>query len=186
MLIIGLGNIGLKYRGTYHNMGFAVADKLAKQLNVRFTHTECKAKTAVCNVNGERVIIAKPVTYMNLSGEAVRELMGKYKCGLSDIVVVYDDIDIPIGTLRLRYEGSAGTHNGMKNIIMCIGSTEFKRIRVGTGFFHGQVPLYDVVLSKVEGENKKLTDASTDRAADALHALLKGQAFENIMGDYNG
>ncbi len=186
MLIVGLGNVGLNYRGTYHNMGFAVVDKLAKQLNTKFTHTECKAKTAVCNINGERVVIAKPTTYMNLSGEAVRELMGKYKIPVSELVVVYDDVDIPVGTLRLRESGSAGTHNGMRNIVELIGRTDFKRIRVGTGFEHGEVPLYNVVLSKVAGENKKLTDDSTDKAAEALEELLRTNDFEKIMREYNG
>lgn len=186
MLIVGLGNIGLKYRNTYHNIGFMVADNLAKQLNTKFTHTECKAKTAVCNVNGQRVVIAKPTTYMNLSGESVRELMGKYKCTLDDIIVVYDDVDIPIGTLRLRFEGSAGTHNGMRNICELINSKSFKRIRIGTGFSHENVPLYNVVLSKLEGENKKLIEDSTMRASKAILEFLQGQTFENIMQKYNG
>lgn len=187
MIIIGLGNKGLSYNNTYHNMGFDVVSKLAKELGVRFSHTECKAKTAVTNVNGKRVVLAKPETYMNLSGESVRELMGKYKETADGIIVIYDDIDIAIGTIRARNAGSAGTHNGMRNIVECLnGNTAFKRIRIGTGFDHGNVPLYNVVLSKVKGENKTLVDASTDFVANELLSFLKDGDFDKLMRNVNG
>lgn len=187
MIIIGLGNKGLSYKNTYHNMGFDVVSKLAKELGVRFSHTECKAKTAVTNVNGKRVVLAKPETYMNLSGESVRELMGKYKETADGIIVIYDDIDIAIGTIRARNAGSAGTHNGMRNIVECLnGNTAFKRIRIGTGFDHGNVPLYNVVLSKVKGENKTLVDASTDFVAIELLSFLKDGDFDKLMRNVNG
>ena len=187
MIIIGLGNKGLSYKNTYHNMGFDVVSKLAKELGVRFSHTECKAKTAVTNVNGKRAVLAKPETYMNLSGESVRELMGKYKETADGIIVIYDDIDIAIGTIRARNAGSAGTHNGMRNIVECLnGNTAFKRIRIGTGFDHGNVPLYNVVLSKVKGENKTLVDASTDFVANELLSFLKDSDFDKLMRNVNG
>lgn len=187
MIIIGLGNKGLSYKNTYHNMGFDVVSKLAKELGVRFSHTECKAKTAVTNVNGKRVVLAKPETYMNLSGESVRELIGKYKETTDGIIVIYDDIDIAIGTIRARNAGSAGTHNGMRNIVECLnGNTAFKRIRIGTGFDHGNVPLYNVVLSKVKGENKTLVDASTDFVANELLSFLKDGDFDKLMRNVNG
>ena len=187
MIIIGLGNKGLSYKNTYHNMGFDVVSKLAKELGVRFSHTECKAKTAVTNVNGKRVVLAKPETYMNLSGESVRELMGKYKETTDGIIVIYDDIDIAIGTIRARNAGSAGTHNGMRNIVECLnGNTAFKRIRIGTGFDHGNVPLYNVVLSKVKGENKTLVDASTDFVANELLSFLNDGDFDKLMRNFNG
>ena len=187
MIIIGLGNKGLSYKNTYHNMGFDVVSKLAKELGVRFSHTECKAKTAVTNVNGKRVVLAKPETYMNLSGESVRELMGKYKETADGIIVIYDDIDIAIGTIRARNAGSAGTHNGMRNIVECLnGNTAFKRIRIGTGFDHGNVPLYNVVLSKVKGENKTLVDASTDFVPNELLSFLKDGDFDKLMRNVNG
>lgn len=187
MIIIGLGNKGLSYKNTYHNMGFDVVSKLAKELGVRFSHAECKAKTAVTNVNGKRVVLAKPETYMNLSGESVRELMGKYKETADGIIVIYDDIDIAIGTIRARNAGSAGTHNGMRNIVECLnGNTAFKRIRIGTGFDHGNVPLYNVVLSKVKGENKTLVDASTDFVANELLSFLKDGDFDKLMRNVNG
>jgi len=187
MIIIGLGNKGLTYKNTYHNMGFDVVSKLAKELDVRFSHTECKAKTAVTNVNGKRVVLAKPETYMNLSGESVRELMGKYKETVDGIIVIYDDIDIAIGTIRARNAGSAGTHNGMRNIVECLnGNTSFKRIRIGTGFDRGNVPLYNVVLSKVKGENKTLVEASTDFVANELLSYLKDGDFDKLMRNVNG
>ena len=187
MIIIGLGNKGLSYKNTYHNMGFDVVSKLAKELGVRFSHTECKAKTAVTNVNGKRIVLAKPETYMNLSGESVRELMGKYKETADGIIVIYDDIDIAIGTIRARNAGSAGTHNGMRNIVECLnGNTAFKRIRIGTGFDHGNVPLYNVVLSKVKGENKTLVEASTDFVANELLSFLKDGDFDKLMRNVNG
>lgn len=187
MIIIGLGNKGLSYKNTYHNMGFDVVSKLAKELGVRFSHTECKAKTAVTNVNGKRVVLAKPETYMNLSGESVRELIGKYKETADGIIVIYDDIDIAIGTIRARNAGSAGTHNGMRNIVECLnGNTAFKRIRIGTGFDHGNVPLYNVVLSKVKGENKTLVDASTDFVTNELLSFLKDGDFDKLMRNVNG
>lgn len=187
MIIIGLGNKGLSYKNTYHNMGFDVVSKLAKELGIRFSHTECKAKTAVTNVNGKRVVLAKPETYMNLSGESVRELMGKYKETADGIIVIYDDIDIAIGTIRARNAGSAGTHNGMRNIVECLnGNTAFKRIRIGTGFDHGNVPLYNVVLSKVKGENKTLVEASTDFVANELLSFLKDGDFDKLMRNVNG
>lgn len=187
MIIIGLGNKGLSYKNTYHNMGFDVVSKLAKELGVRFSHTECKAKTAVTNVNGKRVVLAKPETYMNFSGESVRELMGKYKETADGIIVIYDDIDIAIGTIRARNAGSAGTHNGMRNIVECLnGNNAFKRIRIGTGFDHGNVPLYNVVLSKVKGENKTLVDASTDFVANELLSFLKDGDFDKLMRNVNG
>ena len=187
MIIIGLGNKGLSYKNTYHNMGFDVVSKLAKELGVRFSHTECKAKTAVTNVTRKRVVLAKPETYMNLSGESVRVLMGKYKETADGIIVIYDDIDIAIGTIRARNAGSAGTHNGMRNIVECLnGNTAFKRIRIGTGFDHGNVPLYNVVLSKVKGENKTLVDASTDFVANELLSFLKDGDFDKLMRNVNG
>ena len=187
MIIIGLGNKGLSYKNTYHNMGFDVVSKLAKELGVRFSHTECKAKTAVTNVNGKRVVLAKPETYMNLSGESVRELMGKYKETADGIIVIYDDIDIAIGTIRARNAGSAGTHNGMRNIVECLnGNTAFKRIRIGTGFDHGNVPLYNVVLSKVKGENKTLVDAAPAFVANERLSFLKDGDFDKLMRNVNG
>lgn len=186
LLIIGLGNPGLAYKDTYHNMGFITVDKLAFALGVDFKHRYCKAKVAEKFVNGEKIVIAKPQTYMNLSGESVRELMGKYKASPRETIVVYDDIDIPCGTLRLRQGGSAGTHNGMRNIIALAGSCDFPRIRVGIGKPQGEMDLVNFVLSKVRGENyDKLSDA-TERASKALLAYIDVRDIARVGADYNG
>lgn len=184
MLIVGLGNTGLKYKNTYHNCGFAVVDKLADMLNVKFSKTECRAKTATAQKNGERIVIAKPQTYMNLSGEAVRELMGKYRETADSLLVIYDDADIPAGHIRLRKEGSGGTHNGMRNIIELIGTSDFKRVRIGIGNDRG-LPLIDFVLQKVGSEDKPLLNDAVSRAADAIFAFITGADFERVMQQYN-
>ena len=130
-IIVGLGNPGAKYAGTRHNVGFSVILKLADKYNISLTEKKHKAEFGKGIIEGEKVILAMPQTYMNLSGESVRELMDYYKCDCSDIIVIYDDIDLAVGRLRIREKGSAGGHNGMKNIILHLGSQEFTRIRVG-------------------------------------------------------
>lgn len=132
-IIVGLGNVGKGYEKTLHNMGFLAVDKIAEKFNEECTKKECDSVTAHFNYKGEKVIIAKPTTLMNLSGRAVQSLIHYYKCDISDIIVLYDDIDIEKGTLRFRQSGSAGTHNGMRDIIACIGSGEFARVRLGVG-----------------------------------------------------
>ena len=131
ILVVGLGNPGAKYKNTYHNVGFEVADALAARLGVKFTKDACDAKIAECKKAG--VIIAKPQTYMNLSGESVRALMDFYKLDEEDLVVICDDINLSVGQVRIRPKGSAGGHNGIKSIIQHIGTQEFTRIRIGVG-----------------------------------------------------
>ena len=134
MLIVGLGNPGAKYENTYHNMGFQVVDRLAKLLGVQIKEKSCDALIATLFVKGEKTVIAKPQTYMNLSGVSVKQLLGANKLAPEDAVIIYDDVDLPIGNLRLRKEGSAGTHNGMRSVIGETGSDKFKRVRIGAGF----------------------------------------------------
>ena len=124
MLIVGLGNPDKKYDGTYHNVGFMVIDKLLEKLGINLKEEACRAKFASFYKNGEKVIIAKPMTYMNLSGEAVIALSSRFKIPANEIIVVYDDIDLPVGEIRIRKSGSAGTHNGMRNIVSKLGGTE--------------------------------------------------------------
>ena len=120
-LIVGLGNPDDKYKNTFHNLGFMSVDKVADKLGFSFTKTKCRALIAEGNVNGEKIILAKPLTYMNLSGESVRELVSFYKISTADTVVIYDDYDLLKGVIRIRENGSAGTHNGMRNIIQELG-----------------------------------------------------------------
>ena len=185
-LIVGLGNPGKEYENTYHNLGFLALDCVVDYFGVNFNKEKCKALIAEERINGEKVIFAKPQTYMNLSGESVRELLDFYKISPSDLVVIYDDFDLPIGAVRFREEGSAGTHNGMRNIIKEIKTEKFKRVRVG---FHPKdnspIPLLDLVLSKIKGESEESLSLSLNVVKNALIDYLKGKEFNVVMQKYN-
>lgn len=183
-LVVGLGNPEKKYFNTFHNMGFMVVDRLCDKLGVAFTKGECRAVTAHAKVNGEKVIVAKPVTYMNLSGEAVQEMCHKYKIEKGHLIVVYDDIDIPIGKLRIRVNGSAGTHNGMRNIVQMISTDDFPRVRVGIGS-DTPMELVDYVLSQVSDDDYKTLDPVLDQAAQALYDFVHGTPIDQVMQKYN-
>lgn len=160
--IIGLGNIGKEYENTRHNMGFMCIDKLAEDMNVTFNKKLKKCVYGETNIKGEKVILAKPTTYMNLSGEAVVELLNWFKIELKDICIIYDDVDLPFGKTRYRESGSAGTHNGMRNIIALVGSENIKRMRVGIEARDNAhpIPLYDYVLGKFDKEQLKEFEAT--------------------------
>ena len=132
-VIVGLGNPGTKYQFTRHNTGFNVIEVLSQKLDIKLDKTKCKARLGEGRIGTERIVLAQPQTYMNLSGESVVELVNWYKCPLDHMVVVYDDIDLPAGKIRIRAKGSAGTHNGMRNIIYLLGRDDFPRVRVGIG-----------------------------------------------------
>ena len=183
-LIVGLGNPEKKYFNTFHNVGFMCVDKLAAKLNVDFNKVECKSVTAHARVNGQKVIIAKPVTYMNLSGQAVVELTNKYKIEKGNLIVVYDDVDIPLGNVRIRKNGSAGTHNGMRNIVSLLGTEDFPRIRVGIGK-ETPMSLMDYVLSQITDADRELPDPAVTHAAQALDEYVNGQPFEQVMQRHN-
>ena len=155
--LIGLGNIGKEYENTRHNMGFMCIDGLAKDLNVSFDRKLKKCVYGETNIKGEKILLVKPTTYMNLSGEAVVELLSWFKLELKDICIIYDDVDLPFGKIRFRESGSAGTHNGMRNIIDLVGNENIKRIRVGIEARDKEhpVPLYDYVLGKFDKEQLK-------------------------------
>ena len=183
-LIVGLGNPEKKYLNTFHNMGFTCVDRLAEKLGVRFDKGECCSVTAHAKVNGQKVIIAKPVTYMNLSGKAVQELTHKYKIEKGNLVVVYDDVDIPMGSLRIRKEGSAGTHNGMRNIVQMLNTEDFARVRVGIGK-ETPMALMDFVLSQVTEDDHEILEPVLDHAADALNAFVHGDPIDTVMQKFN-
>ena len=183
-LIVGLGNPEKKYFNTFHNMGFMCVDKLAAKLGVTFDKGECCAVTAHARVNGQKVIVAKPVTYMNLSGKAVLELCQKYKIEKGNLAVIYDDVDIPQGNLRIRKEGSAGTHNGMRNIVQLLGTEDFARVRVGIGK-ETPMALMDYVLSQLTDDDHTTLDPVLDRAADALYDFVHGNPIDQVMQKYN-
>lgn len=186
-LIVGLGNPDKEYLNTFHNLGFMSVDKLADALNIQFSKEKCRAMIAETKINGEKIIIAKPLTYMNLSGESVRELISFYKIDLSDLLVIYDDYDLNKGFIRLRLEGSAGTHNGMKNIVKELGSQNFKRVRIG--FMQDgevKIPLINYVLSGIKLEEKPLFDKATSVAKQIALEFANGIDFGKLMQKYNG
>lgn len=170
-IIVGLGNIGDKYANTYHNLGFLAVELLAKRLGEQFTKRHCDADLAFADYNGERVIIAKPTTFMNRSGLAVQKLLKYYKCSESDIIVLYDDIDIAKGTIRFRESGSSGTHNGMRDIVFFVGEN-FKRIKIGAGRPQDGRDLASYVLSKISDEDKAMFAVAIEEAVDKTLSVL--------------
>lgn len=185
LIIVGLGNPGLSYKKTYHNVGFMCVDKLAESMGFDFKKKICKAKVAEIFVKGEKIVIAKPQTYMNLSGESVKELMGYYKAKPEEVIVVYDDIDLAVGQKRIRPTGSAGTHNGMRSIVSLCG-TDLRRIRVGIGRPENNIPLADFVLSKPKGDVLEELSISISIVAKALEDYIADRSIDKLGNKYNG
>ena len=176
-IIAGLGNPGRKYENTRHNMGFIAVDLLAEKYGIKVDKIKFKALV------GEKVLLVKPQTYMNLSGESIREVMSFYKEDIENLIVIYDDIDIPTGTIRLRKKGSAGTHNGMRNIVYLLADDGFPRIRVGIGS-DKKVDLINYVTSGVTKGEKELLEGALLKAADAAAAIVE-KGIEKAMNEYN-
>ena len=186
-LIVGLGNPDKEYLNTFHNLGFMAVDKTAESLGISFTKTKCRAMLAETKIGNEKVILAKPLTYMNLSGESIRELLTFYKIDVKDLLVIYDDFDLGKGVLRLRESGSAGTHNGMRNIVKEISTQNFARIRIGfKGEEDSKIPLLNLVLSGIKEQDKPLFEKAVTSAGKAAEEFAKGLPFQNIMQKYNG
>ncbi len=182
-LIVGLGNPGMRYRNTYHNIGFMTVDAVAKKCGMKFTGKECDALTAKGKADGVPFVLAKPQTYMNLSGQSVKKLVRKYCDDESELVVVYDDADLPVGRMRIREEGSAGTHNGMRSIVSELNTTEFKRLRIGIKtdeLAEKEVQIIDLVLSKVDYADKQQIDKCISEAVEALLDLIGGKDIQRI------
>ena len=184
-IIVGLGNPEEKYLKTFHNMGYIAVGDVAAKLGVKFKKKQCEAFTAEASLNGEKVILARPVTYMNNSGRAVKQLLAKYRATASDLIIIYDDYDISKGGLRIRPSGSAGTHNGMRSVIAEIGTSEFTRIRIGIRDSEVNIPIIKYVPSDVKREDYELFISVCGRAADAAIAIAKGELVEKVMTDYN-
>lgn len=163
-LIVGLGNPGGRYEYTYHNAGFLAVDIIADALGVRLNNKECESLTAVKSRGGDKIILAKPQTFMNLSGKAVKQLVGKYG-GAESLTVIYDDIDIEKGSIRCREKGSAGTHNGMRSIIEELGHGDFARVRIGTGPVPENTPLVSYVLQQIPDEDRRVIAEGVKAAA---------------------
>ena len=184
-LIVGLGNPGLKYRGTRHNLGFGAIEEFADRVNISIRGTEFKAKTGKGVFRGEKLILAKPQTFMNLSGEAVSALAKYYGITPEDIIVIYDDINLEPGHIRVRRSGSAGGHNGMKNIIERHGSQEFARVRIGAGAKPENRDMADWVLSRFDKSEEDDVRKGIENGARAVEVILT-EGVDTAMNLFNG
>lgn len=182
-LIVGLGNPGLSYKKTRHNAGFQALDVLAARFDIRVKTKGFSALYGEGRIGSERVILAKPQTYMNLSGDAVQSLLHFYKLEPEKLIVLYDDIDLPIGSMRIRANGSAGSHNGMRSVISCIHSEDFARIRIGVGKDESLM-LRDYVLKRPSKAEQKQLDEVYAHAADAAALIVSGNIGE-AQSKYN-
>lgn len=184
-IIVGLGNPGIAYRASRHNAGFRALDVLAARLGIRVSKRFRRALIGEGVYAGRRLLLAKPQTYMNLSGEAVQALLSYYKAPPGNLIVLYDDIDLPVGFLRIRAAGSAGTHNGMRSIIACLGGQEgFARVRIGVGKQQVGRDLAHHVLAKPSREEQALLDAAYADAADAVLLITQGR-LPDAQAQYN-
>jgi peptidyl-tRNA hydrolase, PTH1 family len=183
-LVVGLGNPGYQYYLTPHNLGFMGVDRFAESCGIEINRAERQALTARTETDDNQVILAKPQTYMNLSGLAVGRLISRYQISVEDVLVLVDDVHIPLGTLRIRARGSAGGHNGLKSIIAVTGSDRFARIRMGVG---PERPLGDFVayvLGRFRDADLDAVADMVDRAAEAVHIVLR-EGLEQAMNRYN-
>ena len=184
-LIVGLGNPGDKYENTRHNVGFRALDELAETAGIPVQKLKYKALTNTCTIGGCKVLLMKPVTYMNLSGEAVRQAADFYKVPPERIIVLSDDVSLPVGKLRIRKNGSAGGHNGLKNIIQHLGTDQFPRVKIGVGEKpHPEYDMADWVLAKVPPEDKQVIDEMVKKAAKAAAYYIK-EGPDRAMGQFN-
>ncbi len=184
-MLVGLGNPGLQYEATRHNAGFMAMDKLAEKYSIRLDRLKYKAYIGDGIIEGRRVLLMKPQTYMNNSGEAVSEVARFYKIPPENILVMFDDISLPVGAIRIRRKGSAGGHNGIKDIIALIGSDNFPRIKIGVGGKpHPDFDLKDFVLSKFYKEDTAALDKALDNTVKAVGETIKN-GIDSAMNKYS-
>lgn len=184
-MIVGLGNPGDKYKGTKHNIGFITLDELAYQENMAYNKSKFEAIYAEGFIGTEKVLLVKPQTFMNESGRAIRPLMDYYQIELDDLVVVYDDLDLPVGKIRLRQKGSAGGHNGIKSLIQHLGTQDFNRIRIGIDRPEaGQTVIHHVLSNFPKVQHEEILFAVKDSAA-ALSYWIAGHSFIDTMNQFN-
>ncbi len=183
--IVGLGNPGKTYEQTRHNIGFLVIDELARRWGITVNQQQCRALVGMGRVQGEKIFLLKPQTYMNLSGESLRAFADYYKANVADLLVIYDDLDTSFGQIRLRYQGSAGGHNGIKSIIAHIGTQQFNRIRIGIDRPPAGGNIADYVLTTFPKSAQDTLQQVIQLAADASERTLQTH-FEKVMAQYNG
>ena len=185
-LVVGLGNPEEKYFDTFHNVGFRAVERFAEAIDAPFRKGECRALTAHKKTELGKTVIAKPITYMNLSGESVRELVNKYKIEQQDCIILYDDADLPVGKVRIRKDGSGGSHNGMLNVIKNLGTQNIFRVRIGIGRPQQEgFALMDYVLSKIPEDFKQPLDEAYALVANILKDFCNGVDIEKVMMKYN-
>ena len=182
-LIVGLGNPGREYEKTRHNIGFMCIDKIANYFNVDFNMNKFNGMYTQFNYKGEKVILLKPLKYMNLYGEVVRDYVNFFKIDIDDILIICDDLDTPVGTYRLRYKGSSGGHNGLKNIELHLNSKEYKRIKIGISN-NKNMNTKDYVLGKFSKEELELINPIIDKIPNIIEDYLN-LSFDNVMSKYN-
>ncbi|MDD6043162.1 MAG: aminoacyl-tRNA hydrolase [Eubacteriaceae bacterium] len=182
-VIAGLGNPGKKYENTRHNMGFITVDQLAEKHNIKVDKLKFKALVGEGRIAGQKVLLVKPQTYMNLSGESIRQIMNFYKLEPKELTVIYDDMDIDVGSIRIRKFGSAGTHNGMKSVVQQLGSDRFPRIRVGIGN-RNKGDTIDFVLGGFRKEEVPLLEEAVTTAVQAIECMLEAD-IDIAMNKYN-
>jgi len=184
-LVVGLGNPTAQYAQTRHNVGFDVIDELAAQYSIPIDTMKHKGAYGKGRIEGETVILLKPMTFMNLSGESVVQVANYFKIAPEDIIVVYDDINLDVGRLRIREKGSAGGHNGIKNIIAMLGTDSFARIRVGVGMKPAKMDLAAYVLSRFSEDERIMVEQGYEKACQAM-ALMVNDQIAKAMNDFNG
>lgn len=182
--IIGLGNPGRKYKKTRHNIGFMVIDELLHRHNWRLDQAKFQGEYALEHYQGEKVILLQPQTFMNLSGESIRELVDFYEINIDDILVIYDDLDLPTGKIRLRQKGGHGGHNGVRSTIDHLGTKAFNRLRIGIGRPSQPIPVIDYVLGRFSKEQQEDVIISIKGAADACESWLE-KPFIEVMNEFN-
>ena len=183
-LIVGLGNPENEYANTRHNMGFDVINKIAQKNNIDINKSKFKALYETAIIQNQKVILLKPQTYMNLSGESVREIVEFYQINPDEIIIIYDDIDTEKGNIRIRKKGSAGSHNGMKSIIENLKTNDFARIRVGIGQPQYKNDMINYVIGKVSQEERKILQEGINKAAEAVEDILKN-GIDKAMNKFN-
>lgn len=183
-LIVGLGNPEIEYANTRHNMGFDAINHLSKKLNINVTKEKFKGLYGDAMLNGEKVILLKPQTYMNLSGESIIQFKQFYKIPPENIIVIYDDIDVDVGKIKIRKKGGPGSHNGMKSVVEKLQTENFPRIRVGIGKPILKEMMIGYVLEKLNGEEKEILNESTKIAANAVYDIITC-GMDKAMNKYN-
>jgi peptidyl-tRNA hydrolase, PTH1 family len=183
-MIVGLGNPGKQYEQTRHNIGFEVIDALSQQLGIPLNQSKLKGLYGMGFYKGEKVLLLKPLTYMNLSGESIRAVMDYYQVDLENLLVIYDDLDLPVGKIRLRQKGSAGGHNGIKSTIAHLGTQQFNRVRIGIDRPTTSMPIPDYVLGRFHKEEQLGVQEAVEKSTKACVAWIN-TPFLQVMNEFN-